>query len=116
MEPIFNSRGQVVGWLKGDLVLDRNNRYRALVRNGNVFSFRGAHLGTFDSGFFRDKSGHCVSFLKGAQGGPITPITQISPIPPIPPVAPIAPIPPIPPIPPIGSLSWSYQDWEGFLG
>lgn len=115
MGPIFNRQGRTVGWLNGDVIYDRNNRYRAFVSDGNVFTYQGRHLGIIDQGFFRDKRGYCVAFMDGATGGPIPPIPEIAPIPPIPPIPPIAPIPPVPPIAPVGSLNWSQLDWEAFL-
>jgi len=112
MQPIYGRNGQAVGWINDDVIYDRNNRYRAFVRNGDVFTYQGRHLGVLDRGFFRNRRGDVVTFMNGAQGGPIPPIPAIPPIPPVPPVP---PIPPIPPIAPIGSFSWSQSDWEGFL-
>lgn len=119
MQPIYGRNGQTVGWLNNDVVIyDRNNRCRAFVQNGAVYTYQGRHLGALDRGFFRDRQGHAVAFIDGAQGGPILPVPAIVPIPPIPsipPIPPILPIPPIAPIAPIGSFNWSRVDWEGFL-
>jgi hypothetical protein len=114
--PIYGRNGSTVGWLNSDRVIyDRNNRYRAFVENGGVYTYQGRHLGVLDRAFFRDRHGHAVAFMDGAQGGPLAPIPAIAPIPPIPPIPPIHPIPPIAPIAPIGSLNWSQLDWDGFL-
>lgn len=116
MQPIYGRNGQTVGWLNdGGVIYDRNNRYRAFVQNGAVYTYNGRHLGILDRGFFRDRQGHAVTFMDGADGGPLPPIPAIAPIPPIPPIPPISPIPPIAPITPVGSLGWSKLDWEGFL-
>lgn len=115
MEAIFDRAGRVVSWLKGNVIYSLRNQCVAFINNGNVFTYQGRHLGVLDRGFFRDKQGHCVTFLKGAKGGPIPPIPQMPPIPAIPPIAPIPPIPPMPPIAPIGSLNWSNISWDQFL-
>jgi hypothetical protein len=115
MKPIYSRTGQTVGWLTGDVIYDRNNRYRAFISKGEVYTYQGRHLGRLDSGFFRDRQGHAVSFMDGATGGPIPPIPAIAPIAPIPPIPPIPLIPPIAPIAPIASFNWSVLDWDGFL-
>lgn len=116
MKPIYERNGQTVGWLNDDgVIYDRNNRYRAFIQNGAIYTYQGRYLGVLDRGFFRDRQGHVVTFMAGAQGGPIPPIPAIAPIPPIPPTPPIPPIPPIAPIAPIGSFNWSQSDWNGFL-
>lgn len=115
MEPIHDRNGRTLGWLRESTILDLNNRHRAFISDNAVFAYQGQYLGTFDRGFFRDRQGDVVAFIKGAEGGPLTPITEIPPIPAIPPIPPIPPMPPIPPIPPIGSLSWSEVSWEAYL-
>jgi hypothetical protein len=115
MLPIFNRQGVVVGWVRDGRVLDQSSTYRAFVHHKGVFSYDRGYLGTFDRGYFRDRFGHAVAFVKGARGGPIPPITQIPPIAPIPPIPPIPPVPPIPPIAPIPTLNWSALSWDQFL-
>lgn len=115
MDPIFDRKGHVVGWLLHGAILNQRPTYRAFLLDGRVYSYGARYLGEFSGGFFRDQAGRAVAFLRGATSGPLTPITQIPPVPPIPPIRPITPIPPIPPIAPIPLLNWSDLTWEQFL-
>lgn len=115
MEPIYDRNGQTVGWLKDGVIYDRTPKPRAFIHNGAIFTYDRRYIGRFDNGYFRDRSGRSVAFIKSASGGPILPIPEIPPTPPILPIPPIAPIPPISPIPAMPSLSWSNLDWETFL-
>lgn len=115
MIPIHDKAGQVVAWLNSDDLLDLHGVQRAFVDNGSVVAYDGRHLGTFNKGFFRDRFGAAVTFVKGASGGPVLPIPAIPPFPPFPNIAPFRPIPPIPPIFPIPLLAWSSSEWDSFL-
>lgn len=115
MTPIHGRYGEVLAWLKGDQVISLTGEHLAFLRGVNVYSYSGEHLGTFDQGFFRDHSGGCVAYVKGARGGPVKPIRKTPPIPPISRIAPIRPIPSIPPISPIRKLQWGIN-WNQFIG
>ena len=112
---IYDPSGTVVGWLDGKIVRELSGQHRAFVQNDNVFTYQGMHLGTFKNGFFRDRSGHAVTFIPGAQGGALPPLPALAPLPPLFPLAPLTPLPPLPPVPPIPSLSWSNQGWEDYI-
>lgn len=116
MEPIYGRTGKVVAWMKDGFIFDRTINPCAFIRNDFVYGYEKGHLGQFKNGFFRDKSGHAVAFIKGAHGGPGLPMTQLSPLPPIPPLPPLPPIPPLAPMAPIGSLRWSDRQWSDFVG
>jgi hypothetical protein len=115
MEPIFDKNGKTVGWLQQDKIYDTNGNPISFVRNRAVYTYSGRYLGTCVNGFFRDKNGDAVAFIRSAEGGPLKPIPEIPPIPPIPSLAPIPPITPVPPIPPISSLNWSRLSWVKYL-
>lgn len=115
MKPLYDRHGSVVGWIRQGRILDRDNRYRAFLRGDAVYSMSGQYLGRFRRGFFRDKSGGAVAFIRGASGGPMTPIPSVPPIPAIPPIPPINPIPSVPPVASMDSLRWG-EEWESFLG
>jgi hypothetical protein len=114
-KPIYDRNGRAVGWLKDDVVYDTDGSPRAFIKKGNVCNYKDEYLGRLTYGFFRDKDGYAVAFMRGAKGGPIPPIPEIAPVPPIHAILPIPPIPAIPPVPPIPSLSWSSISWEEFL-
>ncbi|TES85194.1 MAG: hypothetical protein E3J89_05025 [Candidatus Aminicenantes bacterium] len=115
MEPIYDQNGRTVGWLKEDVVYYIDGSPCTFIRNGNIFNYEGDYLGRLNRGFFRDKDGNAVAFMRGATGGPIPPISEVSPVPPIPAIPTIPPIPAVPPVPPIPSLNWSNISWEEFL-
>jgi len=113
---IHDRHGTTVGWLDGDIIRDSSGQHQAFIRDGNISTYSAKHIGTFRNGYFRDRSGHAIGFVRGASGGPLTPLPALPPLPPLFPLAPIPPIPPIPPVSPVPSLSWSNMDWEEFLG
>ena len=113
--PIHDSAGLTVGWLDANTVRDRSGIHRAFVSNRSIFTYSGGYLGAFVDGFFRDKSGHAVAFIRGATGGPLLPLAALPPSPPLFPLAPLAPLPPLPPVPALPSLSWSVLDFEQYL-
>ena len=70
MEPIFDSNGRTVGWLKDNVIYDRSNRCRAFLSNGAIFTYNGFYIGRLNNGFFRNQSGDAVAFIRGAHSGP----------------------------------------------
>lgn len=123
MEPIYDRTGKVVGWFHDYVVYDRLYRHRAFVLAdaafahrgvGAVFSYQGSYLGHVDRGFFRDRAGHAVGWIRGADGGPVLPVPETAPAPPLLPKPPMPPAVPAPP-PPMPSLSWSGVTWDDFL-
>jgi len=115
MLPIRDRSGSVCGWLNDDRVHDLEGRTVAFIRNEQVVSSSGRHLGRLVSGFIRDEYGDAVAWLEGARGGPLLPIAGIRPVTPISDVRPISPITPIPPVKPIASLDWSRAPWASFV-
>ena len=83
MEPIYDQNGRTVGWLKEDVIYDIDGTPRAFIREGAVFNYEGDYLGRLDRGFFRDRNGDAVAFMRGASGGPVP---EVAPVPPAPPL------------------------------
>jgi hypothetical protein len=115
---IYNNAGILVAWINGDIIYDTSGRYAiAFIDNENVISFNnnGKYLGRFHKGFFRDKVGNAVAWIKGATGGPITPVPleRVTPVF-MPVVKPISPIL-SPTINPVESLGWSMVNWGEFI-
>ena len=115
MEPIYNRNGSMVAWLRDDVIYDISLKPCAFIRNETVFTYLPHHIGRFDCGFFRDKSGRVVAFISGATGGAIPPAPKIPPSPPVPSAPTAPPAPSAPPAPPASSSKWSSLDWEEFL-
>jgi len=67
MEPIFNFRAQIVGWLEGEIAFNGNGYPMAFLSGGAVFAVDSGHyLGQSDSGVFRDRLGCIVAFVRGS--------------------------------------------------
>jgi hypothetical protein len=70
MEPIYDSLGQVCGWLDETNILDLDGRYRALIRGEHIYSYRdGTHTGWFEDGAIWDSSFTAVGFIDGVIAG-----------------------------------------------
>ena len=118
LEAIFDRKTRLVAWLsyETNLVYDLRNRPIAHIFSGAVYTYQSQHLGYFDRGFFRDRSGRAVAFIREHSGGMLTAIAPLPPIsPPRPAIAPAPPIPPAPPAMPM-ACSWSVLDWKAFIG
>ena len=115
-EPIFDRRAKLVAWLSDDCVVySLKNQPIAHVANFAVFSYDAQHLGYFDKGFFRDKKGRAVAFLRQHSGGPLSAIAPSSVgAPPILGRAPMPKRPPFPPSMPMAGFVWSNLSWETF--
>ncbi len=98
MEPIYNHNGFTVAWLWEDVIYDRSLKPRAFIRNDAVFTYPAHYINRFDCGFFKDKFGCAVAFIRGATGEPIPPAPKVSSCPPVPPVPSIKSVPPMPPL------------------
>lgn len=115
MHPVCDSHGSVVAWHESGRILDLRGTFRAFVHEGAVFAYSGAYLGTFASGFVRDKHGHPVAFVEGAMHGPLLPVAGFPPVAPPTGVEPHRPILTVPPVPPTPSLSWSGMNWAEYV-
>lgn len=74
MREIFDRTGAVVGWLDRENVFDRASRlWVAFLREDVVFAIDGRALGVFRFGFFRDRRGAAIAFIRGASHGPELP-------------------------------------------
>ncbi len=115
MDAIFDQRATLVAWLDNHsrIIFNLQNHPVAHVANGAVYTFRSEHLGYFDRGFFRDRSGKAVAFTRERGGGPLTvapicfnsPAARRAPVPPTPPNAPPMPI----------ANGWSLLEWDAFV-
>lgn len=115
---VYNQAGVVIGWIKNNIIFNyEGSKAVAFTDKQDVFSFNNgnAYLGRFHNGFFRDKKGNAVAWVRGASGGPITlpPLDRVAPIF-MPVIKPITPI--VITINPIETFSWSIMSWEDFTG
>jgi hypothetical protein len=116
MEPIFDVRGETVGWLNRGKVYSTAGRPRALIRSGAVFSFATVHLGWFGDGFFRDRDGAAVAWIRRVTGGPATPPPGLAtPCPYLQFAMPPTMVSLTPPRP-LPEPRWSDLAWDDFLG
>lgn len=118
MDAIFDRHGKTIAWLDDRNIYNLSgNQALAFISHNTVFTFRTKkHLGRFKNGFFRDKNGNAVAFIKGATGGPVTPVTQVTPSSPSYVLRPSLPsLPSIPVSYPTDTYNWSHLDWEKFI-
>lgn len=117
MDPIYDRNGKVVAWFRrGDTIVDRLGRYRAIVSEGGIFDYHAHFLGQLHGGYLWDRDGKAVAFVNGAADGPVLPPAgAIS----LPPVAGPEPARPAQPLVadriPAYSKQWSELNWEDFL-
>ena len=107
MEPLYDSRGEVVAFMRGDRIIGRDGSSVAWLRGPNVYGYQGQHLGWWNTDHLRERDGGVSLWQRGARAGVILPIPRIPPVPPIPRVEPIRPVPRIPPVRPVNRLGWS---------
>jgi hypothetical protein len=116
MEPVFDQSGKVVGWLRGDRLLDPRGQHVAFLRNYWLISYRGAYLGRFYKAWFRDLKGQAVGFMRRPSGLPTPPATEEPPPPPEPAPAPRTPVFGVPPMAVRPAPVWSKLAWDVFVG
>lgn len=116
MNPIFDSQGLTVSWLRGEYVHDLSGNAVAFIKGGAVYLYSGQQIGWLMNGFFRDGYGNAVAFMRGCTGGPLPPLAELPPLAPLAALAPLRPLTSLPSLPPTPSLSWSNLSWEQFLG
>ena len=115
MKPIFNRRGWTIGWLYNGVIFDRNNRCRAFVLDGYVYTYASHYIGVVQKGIFRDTRGQCIAYMDDASYDPMLPIPEITPVPPSPSAIPPTPFPPSPPKAPPPLSYWSPLHWDTYL-
>lgn len=99
-----------------EAVLSSTGAYEAFIQDHNVYSLTGHHLGTLDSGIFRDHEGNTVAFLEGASGAsPLLPTISNPGTPPTPSLAPLQPVFDLAPLEPLPTLNWSSMTWSNFI-
>ncbi len=74
MDAIYDRNGDAIGWLDDGIIYDSQDRYRAVVVAGDIYSLAGQrYLGRFERGFVWDRNGFAVACTKDAQSPPETP-------------------------------------------
>lgn len=117
MEPIFDSDGNVVGWIRPpDTIVDNQGNYRAFVSNGAIFDYKPHYLGRLHDGYIWDQDGNAVASITGATNGPAVERKGVIPRPPDAGPEPSRPSQlPVPERIPAYSKKWSEMSWDEFL-
>ena len=116
--PIYDRRGQTVGWLEEDTIRLLDGTIAAFLTGEAVFNISGVCVGFIHDHCFRDLHGDAVAFLAGAAGGLPFPLPERAPMPrpfSYAPTRPIGSRPPVRPKAPVWSVDWSFVTWETFL-
>jgi hypothetical protein len=116
MKSIFDRKGNPIAWLDGQFAFNLSgqqlNQYRDYE---SLLSLQGKYLGYFGTGFFRDRQGYPVAFVRGAHVGPELPVLQVPPLPPALDIPVFPVLTTLPPFPEVAKLTWSKLSWEQFL-
>lgn len=119
MDPLFNSRSKLVGWIENDSIYDARLRRVAFVSAGHAWSTTGPRwLGPIDGMNIFDTHSRPVAFNPRQ---PLRPVSMTArpatpamvPTSPAEPARPEDPVPPAQPVPPAGG--WSPLDWNRWL-
>ncbi|WP_407671509.1 4-fold beta flower protein [Paenarthrobacter histidinolovorans] len=106
MEAIYDSRGDVIGWLEDPMVRNLHGAVVAWHKNGTIFDLHGHERSKFSDGYFR-LEGDAFAFIQGAHSGPTLPIRSIRPIRPVRHVRPVRPVFSVPSVAHVRSRNWS---------
>ena len=98
-ENIYLFTGEPVAYISGDA----------------VYAFSGEHIGWFEDGWIRDKSGGCVFFTQDAKGGPVKPVKQVKPVKGVKHVKLVKGVKHVKSVKAVKSLSWSPKSGREFF-
>lgn len=117
VEAIYGRTGRVVAWVEPEreVVRDLSGSVVAYLMDDMVVTIGGRPVGWLSDGWFRDGSGYAIGFTSDSQGGPTRPVRSVRPVRPVRGVRPVRPLRPVQPVRPALSLSWSSQEWEGWI-
>lgn len=82
MEPIYDAKGKVYGWVDRQTgrIINLRGKHVAFVDGDSVFSWNGKHIGWWQNDHIRNQSGQVAVFLRGASGlGPAIPALAATP-------------------------------------
>ncbi|PBC06827.1 4-fold beta flower protein [Mesorhizobium sp. WSM3859] len=119
MIALFGRDCGLVAWLHDSgNIFDRDLKFVALVRGGNVFKASDvAWLGPVDYTTLMDRTGLPVAFGNGyppkGRLAPLQPVQPLKPLKPLQPLRPLTPLTTLPPPVPLGG--WSALDFEEYL-
>ena len=108
-EAIYDRNGNAVAFLRGGRIVSLSGGSIAwLDSSGNVYDYRGEHLGWWHQGHMRGHDGGIVGWVRGAKGLGLFPPApkQVPPLPP-PGEEPTRPLPNAAPLRPVHDKGWS---------
>jgi hypothetical protein len=80
MEAVFDRNGDPIGWLEDGVIYDTNDRYRAVVVDGEIYQLGSSRfIGRLERGIIWDRNGMAVACLPGAEGPPTLPDLKTPP-------------------------------------
>lgn len=72
--PLYDRRGRAVAYIyEGQYVYLYSGKPVAWLSDEHLYAYNGTYLGWLESGWVRDRQGHCVFFTTEATGGPAKP-------------------------------------------
>ena len=113
---LYDSRGVPVAYSDDDEhIYTFPGQPVAYVHGDSVWSYAGAHLGRFDTGWLRDNAGNAAFFTEHATGGPLRPLKALKPLKGLRALKPLKGLRQLRPLAPLPTLSWSPLSGEMFF-
>ncbi|WP_425414195.1 4-fold beta flower protein [Pleomorphomonas koreensis] len=110
MQPLYDSRGSVHGWVDLDTgrIINRHGQHIAFIRGDSIYDWHGHHVAWWHDDHVRDRNGRVALFLRGASGlGPAIPALGAVPARPAIHAVPAMPALSAKPARPARSASWA---------
>jgi hypothetical protein len=80
MDAVYDRNGDAIGWIDDNIVYDNNDRYRAVIVDGEIYQLGSNRLiGRLERGFLWDRNGLAVACLGSAEAPPSVPDFQPPP-------------------------------------
>jgi hypothetical protein len=109
MEALYGRTGRVYAWLhETGKIYGLRGENLAFVDTDSVFAWNGAHIGWWQDGHLRDRSG-CVAFFtaEARNLGVTRPVRAVRPVKPVRAVSPVKPVKAVKPARPVKRSAWS---------
>ncbi|WP_376700301.1 4-fold beta flower protein [Bradyrhizobium archetypum] len=112
----YDRSGRATAYLADDEhIYDWDGTPSAFIRNGNVYSYSGEHVGWLVNGWITGADGQPLLFSQEAMGGPVKPVRQVAPVRGVRSVRPVKGVAQVAPVRPVFGLGWSSNRWGSWL-
>jgi hypothetical protein len=110
MEALYDQTGRVYCWLDepSSRIIGLDGSNKAFIADNSVYDWRGAHIGWWQNGHVRDRTGAVALFTAVATAlGVVAPVKAVRPVQPVKQVSPVRPVKHVKPVKPVNQMGWS---------